>query len=486
MIYSRKCIRIQGLALLRITGMLLVLMSSMCSSYSNIRLPRILGSNMVLQQQSAVKLWGWGEPNEKVTITTSWDNKTYPAVTVTGNATWMLTVQTPAAGGPYTIQLKGNNSMLLTNILIGEVWVCSGQSNMEMCGRWGLRDIKAEYATAHLKNIRLFRITKTAAPFPQLDCEGAWQQSDSNSLESFSAVAYFFGKKLNSTLNVPIGLVETCWGGSSAEVWTPDSVIRKDAVLKAAATTVLPNGQVPHQPGYLYNAMIAPITNFSVAGTIWYQGENNTQAASTYQKLFTTMIASWRKAWDKDLPFYYVQIAPFRYHLKNIGALLREAQAKSMTVPNTGMVVTTDITPDTNDVHPHNKHDVGLRLANYALAATYHQPDIEYRSPLFQRMHTDKDKITAYIDFAEQGLVIKGKQVAELYIAGEDRIFYPATIQIRDNRIIAWNKLVKQPVALRYGFSNTAIGNIFSRNGLPLVPFRTDNWPVENEYISPQ
>lgn len=461
-------------------------MGIVSSSYSNIRLPRILGSNMVLQQQSAVKLWGWGAPNEKITVTTSWDHKTYPAVTVTGNATWMLTIQTPAAGGPYTIQLKGNNSILLSNILIGEVWVCSGQSNMEMCGRWGLQDIRAEYAAAHLKNIRLFHIIKTSAPYPQQDCEGAWEGSDSNSLVNFSAVAYFFGKKLNSALNVPVGLVETCWGGSSAEVWTPDSLIRQDAVLNAAATRVAPNGQVPHLPGYLYNAMIAPITNFSVAGVIWYQGENNTQAASTYQQLFTTMIGCWRKAWDKDLPFYYVQIAPFRYHLKNIGALLREAQAKSMGYPNTGMVVTTDLVTDTNDVHPNNKHDVGLRLANYALAATYHQPDIDYRSPLFQRMSIEKDKITAYIDHAEQGLVIKGKQVAELYIAGEDKVFYPAETQIKNNRIIAWHKLVKQPVALRYGFSNTAIGNIFSKNGLPLGPFRTDNWPVENEYISPQ
>lgn len=453
------------------------------SAGANIRLPHILGSNMVLQQQSAVKLWGWGEPNEKITVTTSWDNKTYPAVTVTGNATWMLTVQTPAAGGPYTIQLKGNNTIVLSNILIGEVWICSGQSNMEMSGNWGLKDIKAEYATAHLKNIRLFRVAKTSAPYPQQDCDGAWQQSDSNSLASFSAVAYFFGKKLNSALNVPIGLVQSCWSGSSAEVWTPDSIVMQDAVLKAAATRVLPNGQVPHLPGYVFNAMIAPITHFSIAGAAWYQGENNTQSASTYQQLFTTMIASWRKAFGNNFPFYYVQVAPYRYHQKNIGALLREAQAKSAAYPNTGMVITTDLVADTNDVHPRNKQDVGLRLANYALAATYYQPGIEYRSPAFQRMTVDKNKLTAWTD---HDLLIKGKQVVELYIAGEDRIFYPAEAQIKNNCIIAWSKMVPHPVALRYGFSNTAIGNIFGKNGLPLAPFRTDHWPVENEYIPAQ
>jgi sialate O-acetylesterase len=461
---------------------LLVLLSAcpVLSSHANIRLPHILGSNMVLQQQSAVKLWGWGEPNEKVTVTTSWDNKTYAAVTVTGNATWMLTVQTPAAGGAYTIHLKGRNTIVLSNIMIGEVWICSGQSNMEMSGSWGLEDIKAEYATAHLKNIRLFHVTKTSAAYPQQDCDGGWKQSDSNSLATFSAVAFFFGKKLNSALDVPIGLVETCWSGSSAEVWTPDSVVCHDAVLKDAATRVLPNGQVPHLPGYVYNAMIAPITNMSIAGVAWYQGENNTQSASTYPQLFTAMIRSWRKAFGKDFPFYYVQVAPYRYHQKNIGALLREAQAKSMVIPNSGMVVTTDLVTDTNDVHPHNKHDVGLRLANYALASTYHQPGIDYLSPTFQRMAIDKDKIIASID---QDVVIKGKQVVELYVAGEDRIFYPAEATIKNNQLIAWNKLVKKPVALRYGFSNTAMGNIFGKNGLPLAPFRTDNWPVENEYI---
>jgi len=450
--------------------------------YGNIRLPNIIGSNMVLQQHSNVKLWGWGEPYEKVSITTSWDNITYPVALVDGNAKWVVTIKTPAAGGPYLIKITGNNHILLSNVMIGEVWVCSGQSNMEMCGAWGLQDIKKELHTAKNNNIRFFHIPKTSAAFPQQDCAGEWVVCDSSSLETFSATGYFFGKNISNKLNVPVGLVQSCWSGASADIWTPDSVIRNDAVLNAATKKIVQNGQVSNIAGYAYNAMIAPITHYNIAGVIWYQGENNTHVASTYPRLFTAMIDAWRTAWGKDLPFYYVQVAPFRYQLKNVGALMREAQTESMKHSNTGMIVITDLVSDTNNVHPADKHDVGLRLANWALAETYLQRGIIYKSPMYESMRIKKDKATVLFNNADRGLMIKGNTITQLYIAGADQVFHPAKATVKKNMLIVWSPLVKEPVSVRYGFSNTAIGNLFSNDGLPAGPFRTDRWPVANEY----
>jgi len=459
-----------------------LLLVSITPAYSNIRLPGIIGSNMVLQQQSQVKLWGWGEPGEKVIVTTSWNNKTYQPVVVDGNANWQLLIQTPAAGGPYDIQLKGNNQLSITNVMAGEVWICSGQSNMEMCGQWGLPDIKEEYPKAANKDIRFFRVQKSTSPYPQQDCSGQWVVCDSSTLPNFSATGYFFGKRLNNILNLPVGLIQACWSGSSAEIWTPDSIINNDKILKEASAKIAANGQVANLPGYAYNAMIAPLTNFIIAGVIWYQGENNTINASVYPRLFPAMIDSWRTAWHKDIPFYFVQIAPFRYKAKNTGALMREAQTRCARHSNTGMVIITDLISDVNNVHPSNKHDVGFRLANWALAETYHQPGIVYKYPLFESLSIAKDKATLLISNAGKGLETHGAAATQLFIAGADSVFYPAQASLTNNRIIAWSNQVPQPVAVRYAFADTAIGNIFSKDGLPLGPFRTDDWPVENEY----
>jgi sialate O-acetylesterase len=470
--------------LLRIMQSLLsfLLLANFTPVYSNIRLPAIIGNNMVLQQQSLVKLWGWGEPGEKLIVTTSWNNKTYQPVIVDGNANWQLQIQTPAAGGPYDIQLTGNNQLSITNVVAGEVWLCSGQSNMEMSGQWGLQDIKEEYKKCRNKDIRFFRVSKAAAPYPQQDCTGEWVVCDSTTLQNFSATGYFFGKRLNNVLNLPVGLIQACWSGSSAEVWTPGSIISNDKILKEAATKIVANGQVANLPGYAYNAMIAPLTNFTIAGVIWYQGENNTINASVYPRLFPAMIDSWRAAWHADMPFYFVQIAPFRYSAKNTGALMREAQTRCSGHFNTGMVIITDLVTDVNNVHPFNKHDVGFRLANWALAETYHQPGIVYKYPLFESMSIVKGKATILISNAGKGLETHGAAATQLSIAGTDSIFHPAKSILKDNRIIVWSEEVRQPIAVRYEFSDTAIGNIFNKDGLPLGPFRTDKWPVENEY----
>lgn len=447
------------------------------SLHANIRLPKVISSNMVLQQQSQVKLWGWAEPGERISITTSWDQQVY-AVTTAGDAGWSTAITTPVAGGPFTITLKGKNTIELVNIMAGEVWICSGQSNMEMCGNWGLKDIKAIQPTAYNTSIRCFKIAKATAAYPQEDVTAQWVTCDSAVLNTFSAVGYFFGRKLNEQLHVPIGLIDASWGGTAAEVWTPDSTVKNNPVLKEAATHILPNGMCPHLPGVAWNAMLAPVTNYTIAGVTWYQGENNTSTAAAYRLLFTSMIDAWRSAWHQLLPFYFVQIAPFNYREKNVGALLREAQQQSMQHPNTGMVVTTDITGNVYDVHPANKHEVGYRLANWALGETYHRKEFVYRYPLYKEMMIKKDKVIISFKNDSQGITIKGDSIAQLFIAGSDREFHPAQATVKNNSLVVWSKEVKQPVAVRYAFSNTAIGNLFGRNGLPVAPFRTDQWEV--------
>jgi sialate O-acetylesterase len=467
---------------MKIKWLLSFLLLSVSVSMANVRLPSVLSDNMVLQQHSTTRLWGWCEPGEKIYITASWNNNgdsvrgTRDSAKGTRDGHWQLSLATPAAGGPYTIQIKGQNTIVLNNILIGEVWVCSGQSNMEMCETWGLPDVKAELPSCYNNQIRFFHVPRTTSTSPQDDCPGAWKVCDSNQLKTFSAAGYFFAKKLNKELNVPVGLVEAAWGGTPAEVWTPASLVTGDSALNAADAKQQPSDGWPFLPGYCYNAMIAPLTSFKIAGALWYQGESNTYAPGTYGKLLTTMIGSWRKAWGTAFPFYYVQIAPYAYGVKDEGTLLREQEADCQSVPNTGMVVISDLVDDTTNIHPKNKHDVGLRLANWALAETYHLPGIYYKNPRFQAMETKGDKLILTFSDAPDGLVVKGGEIRTLYIAGEDKVFYPAENRIQGSRLTVLARAVKAPVAVRYQFSDAGIGNLFSKEGLPVQPFRTDTW----------
>ena len=444
------------------------------ASHANIRLPAVLGSNMVLQQQSKVKLWGWADPSEMIYVTTSWNNKT-DSVKTTRDANWQLIAETPAAGGPYTVTFKGHNTITLDNVLIGEVWICSGQSNMEMNEQWGLPDVKAELPTATAnKNIRFFYIPKTTSSTPQDDCKASWTVCDSNTLKAFSAVGFFFAKKLNTGLNVPIGLINANWGGTPAEVWTPADLVNNDPELKASAEKQQPYDWWPKTPGATFNGMLAPVTNFSIAGAIWYQGEGNTAAPYTYSKLLTTMIDSWRKAWNKNIPFYYVQIAPFEYGDSNInGALLQEAQTKTMEHPDVGMVVITDLVDSVSNIHPSHKREVGNRLAGWALAKTYHQKGIVYRSPEFEKAEKKSNKVELSFTNVPAGLKSSDKAVKGFMISDTSGQWFTAEAKISGNKITVWNKKVKDPGEVRYAFTNTLIGNVFSAEGLPLTPFRT-------------
>jgi sialate O-acetylesterase len=448
-------------------------------SFAGIRLPAIISSNMVLQQQSKATLWGWADPAEKIFITTSWNNGVDSVVT-SGDAKWKINITTPAAGGPYTITLKGWNTIVLDNIMIGEVWICSGQSNMEWSSNQNLKQIVDELPNSSNNNIRLFHIPKTTSVNPQENTPGKWMVCSPESLKGFSGVGYFFGKKLQHDLNVPIGLINSSWGGTPAEVWTPADEVNNDAELKQAAAKLNPAAWWPVVSGLTYNAMIYPLTNFPIAGAIWYQGESNTNTSPSYQKLFTTMIGAWRKAWQKEFPFYYVQIAPFKYGNKNIAALLREQQTKTLSYPKTGMVVITDLVDNVKDIHPQNKKDVAERLANWALADTYQKNITAYKSPMFKSLEIIKDKGILFFDNAPNGFMIKGNgKATEFYIAGADKNFLPAEVKLEKDRIIVYNKQIKNPVAVRFAFSNTAISNLFSKEGLPVCPFRTDDWETD-------
>ena len=455
---------------------LLVIAISSFTVSAQLRLPAVISSNMVLQRNDSVNLWGWSAPGSKVYITTGWNNRTDSATTDNG-AWWRLKVATPAAGGPYEITIASHDTIVLKDVLIGEVWVCSGQSNMEMSYSWGEKNVGEELATAYNKNIRFFQVPKSTSDFPQDDVKAQWTLCDSNTLKTFSAVAYFFGKRLNKELDVPVGLIHTSWGGTPAEVWTPASYIEKDTALSAAAGRLSAYKGWPSIPGKTFNAMIAPFTSFNIAGAIWYQGEANTGTYATYTRLLTTMIDAWRDAWKKELPFYYVQIAPFDYGEGNKGALLQEAQTKAMTHPKVGMVVTTDLIDSVTNIHPSHKREVGNRLAGWALAETYKKPGITYKSPMLKDGALNKGKMTLSFDNAPTGLRATGKKVEGFFVAGEDGQWLPANVTIEKDNVTVWNKKLRDPKYVRYGFGNTIIGNLFSMEGLPAVPFRTDSFP---------
>jgi sialate O-acetylesterase len=449
------------------------------NSFSQLRLPSVISPGMVIQQNDLVTFWGWGYNGQQVKITGSWDNATTTGV-VNNNGKWSFPIKTPGAGGPYTITVNsGGSEIVLNDVMIGEVWLCSGQSNMEWSYYNGARYIREEFPDCYNRNIRFFQVPRAASDYPQDDLEGQWKICDSNSLRSFSAVGYFFGKKLQHDLNVPIGLINSSWGGTPAETWTPVESINSNDTLRKAAAELQEVPWGPVKTGMLYNGMIAPITKFNIAGAIWYQGEANVGANSTYSRLLATMIDSWRTKWNKEFSFYLVQIAPYKYGNKNVGALLQEQQTRLMAHPNTGMVVITDLIDSVTNIHPSDKRYVGSRLANWALAETYDKNPGPYISPLLKTAEVAKNKIVLSFSEIPNGLIARGKTITGFFISGEKEEWLPAEAKIENNKIIVWNKNLKQPVYVRYGFGNTMVGNVFSKEGLPVTPFRTDNWPVD-------
>lgn len=436
---------------------------------ANITLPTIFSDNMVLQRNSEVKIWGWANPKEEVKMTPSWDNKEYKIV-ADSNANWSILIPTPKEGGPFTITLKGYNEITLKNILIGEVWLCSGQSNMEMNAGWGIKNGEEEAQKATNSNLRFFAVEKASADTPQNNLLGNWVECSPETMKKNSAVAYFFANRIKEDLkNVPVGMIVSAWGATSAEVWMPKNVIEADKELLEAAKKISPNEYCPVGPAKTFNAMIQPLIGYKIAGVLWYQGESNVGSA-IYDKTFAALITSWRALWKEIFPFYYVQIAPYKNGDDHFSSVqIRDFQRRTLQLPKTAMVVTSDIST-TDDIHPKDKKSVGVRLANLALANVYKTNSDLINGPLFKTIKIDRNKVYVNFDYAD-GLYFKDKQSNQFEIAGADNVFYQAEAKIKNNVVIVTSDKVKTPLKVRFAWENSAQSQLFNKANLPASSF---------------
>ncbi|MDR2270139.1 MAG: sialate O-acetylesterase [Sphingobacterium sp.] len=446
----------------------------------NLRLPAFFSDHMVLQRQSMVNIWGWAKAGQQVKLISSWSKDTLSMV-VSGDATWRTQLETPKAGGPHSIKLITQQEQLeLKDIMIGEVWLCSGQSNMQWSGANKLQEILDILPKATNPNIRLLQVSNIAAQTPQNNIFDSWKACTPETVRDFSAIGYFFAEKLSSEIQVPVGIINASWGGTAAEYWTPKEKITADEKLARYATLQKLAPRKPYQPGVLWNSMLAPFAGYTIAGALWYQGEDNTIAYGGYDQLIQTMVGAWREAWGYQFPFYFVQIAPYAYpqYKKPYAALLREQQAKTArNLPRSGMVVITDLVDDLKNIHPIRKRAVASRLTDLALAEVYAQPLVDYKSPTMRDYTIESNKIILSFADLDGKLLVRGKQITDLYIAGEDRKFYPASYKLDGSQLQVFADQVKVPKAVRFGFTNSATPNLFNTKGLPVSPFRTDDWP---------
>jgi sialate O-acetylesterase len=462
-------------------SLLLMLLLASVDVSAKVVLPSVFSDNMVLQQKEQVNIWGKAAVNKTVSIITSWNNKKY-SVSADKQGNWKVKIATPFAGGPYTITFNDGESLTLRNVLIGEVWVCSGQSNMEMpvkgFGNQPILNSNEILFDADNSHIRLIRYERALSRTKEFDCKStSWEVSDAQSAKEFSAVGYQFAQMLQRKLKVPVGMIMSTWGGTKIEAWMTENSLKPFPGIRIPA--VLDTAKlVKNDPAVLFNAMIHPFLGYGIKGVIWYQGEQNRTNPEIYDRLMVSMVQEWRSLWHRgDFPFYYVQIAPFRYKDKLGPAnLLREAQLKASTqIPNSGMVVSMDAGEE-NFIHPADKTSISKRLAYWAMANTYGMKGLPYASPVYKSMQVDKDVATISFANAENGLSSFGKTLAAFEIAGADKVFYPASAKITGKGVVVQSDQVKNPVAVRYAFSDWVIGDLFNTEGLPVSPFRTDNW----------
>lgn len=452
---------------------------TVASAQPILRLPSIIGSHMVLQENSDVTLWGWAEPRNEVMIIPSWGQDTLKTKSL-GDTKFSVTLRTPAASDtPYTITFKTKFSELVVeDVLIGQVWLCGGQSNMQWSAARGIADMKAELKKPMNPQLRLFTVVNNSSAYYQEDCIGEWRVCDSGSAEWFSAVGYFFGKHLNEGIGQPVGLVNASWGGSPIETWIPASEMKHHPDLAEKWKEHGKSRGWGFRIGSMYNAMIFPILRTSFAGVIWYQGESNVNNGDRYADMFSLLIDSWRKWFKRDLPFYFVQIAPYaKYKNKDVAAALREQQAfVAATKPKTGMVVISDLVDNINGIHPKYKNDVGLRLANHALAEVYGKEVGKYKHATYAGMKIKGNRVFVSFDNAEGGITSGGQRVETVEICDETMNFVPANAIVDEGKgmLIVWGDNIKKPVAVRYAYGNAAVGNLKDAAGLPVAPFRTD------------
>jgi sialate O-acetylesterase len=490
---------------------------------ADVKLAGVFGDHMVLQRDAAIPVWGWADPGEQVTVTLTEQSK---SATADAKGNWSVKLDALKAGGPYVLKVQGKNAVDRSDVLVGEVWLCSGQSNMEMVVA-SAQNSKTEAANADYPKIRMFTVAKKPAIAPQTDCIGTWRVCNSQTVPSFSAAGYFFGRRLHQELGVPVGLINSSWGGTPIQAWTSaaaheaepqlktlvdayhqavasyDPAVAKERYAKALAnweksaaeakatgrTFKVKKPSIPqspelsqNSPATLYNGMIAPLAPYAIRGAIWYQGESNASEAARYGLQLRTMIANWRADWrEGDFAFLWVQLPNFMAVQKKPSETsgwtgIREQMLHTLAVPNTGMAVTIDV-GDEKNIHPTNKQEVGRRLAQWALAKTYGK-DIVACGPLYKSMRKDGDKIVIEFDYADGGLAIRdGEKLQGFAIAGQDQNFVWADARIEGNTVVVSSAEVKDPTAVRYGWANNPNPpcNLVNKAGLPASPFRTDD-----------
>ncbi|PXV64729.1 sialate O-acetylesterase [Dysgonomonas alginatilytica] len=468
----------------------MLLLFIVLSIKAELKLPAIFGNNMMLQQNTEVKIWGSADKNQTITVIASWTKQKYTTKT-DNSGKWDLRITTPTASYQiYTISVSDTkNSINFENVLVGEVWLCSGQSNMEMPMK-GFKNQPVLRGNESIlksknKNIRLITVKRASSLNAQDDIIGEWTEATPETVKEFSATGYYYGRLLNEMLDVPVGLILSAWGGSWIEAWMSKDMLKdfKDIKLPTSEEDM----KIPNRtPILLYNSMINPIAGYTIKGSIWYQGESNYERPDQYPLLFEKMIGEWRKIWGQgEFPFYFCQIAPYNYASiapvekqggKFNSAFLREAQYKSaQIIPNSGMVVLMDIGEE-KCIHPRNKEIGGERLAMMALGKTYGMTGFAYESPTFEEIQIEDNKAILSFENAPMWLSSYGQELKQFEIAGADKIFYPAKAEIKRSKVEVSSDKVNKPVAVRYAFKDFVVGDLFSTEGLPLSSFRTDNW----------
>ncbi|WP_300727213.1 sialate O-acetylesterase [uncultured Bacteroides sp.] len=462
---------------------------------AKVKLPSLICDNMVIQQKTDVKLWGKANPGSEVSITPSWNNRTFTCK-ADNDGNWLIKIASPEGGfTPYEITFDDGERTTIKNVLAGEVWLASGQSNMEMplkgfpgcCVKNGVDEA---IAASDIKSVRMFNVPKKQSYEPETECEGRWMTTENPiDVMEFSATAWYYALSVSRALHLPVGIVNCSYGGASVESWTnkelletyPDISLKKDDIENMTPW---------ERPMLMYNAMFCPVKNYTVKGIIWYQGEANVGRHETYAQRLANMVELWRKEMGLgEIPFYYVEIAPYSYdeprqHEKS--AYLREAQFKAQSlIPNSAMVCTNDLVEpfELHNIHPRDKRTVGNRLSYLALNLTYGMKQIVCFGPQYKSVEFEGD--TAYVSFDRLDMgICRNYDIRGFEVAGEDRVFYPADnvwLRWQTNHIVVSSKQVPKPVAVRYCFHDFQPGTMIGGNELPLVPFRTDNWEPENK-----
>jgi sialate O-acetylesterase len=483
---------------------------------AEVRLPNVLSSHAVLQRNAPIHIWGWATPGETITVRFHEQSR---SATANDIGKWELWLASENAGGPYTLTVQGSAGsgapITLTDVLVGDVWVASGQSNMEMPlngfpGSAVVKNSAQEIAHANLPQVRLLRLEKKSSFYPLTDISATWTECTSQTAADFSAVAYFFGRELNQREHVPIGLIDSTWGGTPVEAWTSMDTIGSDAGLmpifsywahftdelgdrdlvlalekredEANARAGRPKPKHPWrpdgtswQPAGLYNGMIAPLVPYTIKGVIWYQGETNSDPlrAPYYARFFSALISDWRMHWrEGDFPFLYAQISSF-YSPNEDWGIVRDAQRRTLVLSNTAMAVTLDV-GDHDNVHPADKQTVGARLALAARALAYGESQLEYSGPLFRTMAVEGPAMRVWFDHAQNGLAVHGQQLQGFEVAGTDGEFVPATARIDGQTVVVQASGVEHPKAVRYAWSSFTNANLFNKEGLPASTFTSE------------